>query len=186
MLIRWAAPGARWRASIWSRSAIRCTSFTNTGSDGVRPRISPSCSEPAGQAPLAPCPASAPADGNATPGSLVLSDCCALEARTLFSAYGLREGFLFSTLDEAAQSADPLLVLCRSRRRRRQVRSVSDQPDDWIAPLCSAAKGMTGASARGCLPAFGHRLARASGLPRRTGLHLRVPFAGCRHHPSRT
>jgi exopolyphosphatase/guanosine-5'-triphosphate,3'-diphosphate pyrophosphatase len=56
--------------------------------------------------------------------------------RVLFSAYGLREGFLFSTLDEAAQAADPLLVGCADLAGADgRFGSVSDQLDDWIAPL---------------------------------------------------
>jgi exopolyphosphatase/guanosine-5'-triphosphate,3'-diphosphate pyrophosphatase len=54
----------------------------------------------------------------------------------LFSAYGLREGFLFSTLDETAQAADPLLVGCADLAGADgRFGSVSDQLDDWIAPL---------------------------------------------------
>src|SRR5581483_2773684 len=54
----------------------------------------------------------------------------------LFSAYGLREGFLYSTLDDEAKSADPLLVGCADLAGADgRFGSVSDQLDDWIAPL---------------------------------------------------
>jgi exopolyphosphatase/guanosine-5'-triphosphate,3'-diphosphate pyrophosphatase len=54
----------------------------------------------------------------------------------LFSAYGLREGFLFSRLDEEAQSADPLLVGCADLAGAEgRFGQVMDQLDDWIAPL---------------------------------------------------
>jgi exopolyphosphatase/guanosine-5'-triphosphate,3'-diphosphate pyrophosphatase len=71
-------------------------------------------------------------------GSLVLERLlrAAKPDRVFFSAYGLREGFLFSTLDEAAQSADPLLVGCADLAGADgRFGSVSDQLDDWIAPL---------------------------------------------------
>ena len=54
----------------------------------------------------------------------------------LFSAYGLREGFLYSTLDAEAQAADPLLVGCADLAGADgRFGSVSDQLDDWIMPL---------------------------------------------------
>jgi len=54
----------------------------------------------------------------------------------LFSAYGLREGFLFSTLDDEAKSADPLLVGCADLAGAEgRFGQVMDQLDDWIAPL---------------------------------------------------
>jgi exopolyphosphatase/guanosine-5'-triphosphate,3'-diphosphate pyrophosphatase len=54
----------------------------------------------------------------------------------LFSAYGLREGFLFSRLDAEAQSADPLLVGCADLAGAEgRFGQVMDQLDDWIAPL---------------------------------------------------
>lgn len=54
----------------------------------------------------------------------------------LFSAYGLREGYLFSTLDAAAQQGDPLLVGCADLAGADgRFGSVSDQLDDWLAPL---------------------------------------------------
>jgi exopolyphosphatase / guanosine-5'-triphosphate,3'-diphosphate pyrophosphatase len=54
----------------------------------------------------------------------------------LFSAYGLREGFLFSTLSDAAQDGDPLLVGCADLAGADgRFGSVSDQLDDWLAPL---------------------------------------------------
>ncbi len=71
-------------------------------------------------------------------GSLVLERLlrAAKPERVFFSAYGLREGFLFGTLDESAQSADPLLVGCADLAGADgRFGSVSDQLDDWIAPL---------------------------------------------------
>jgi len=54
----------------------------------------------------------------------------------LFSAYGLREGFLFSRLDEEAQSADPLLVGCADLAGAEgRFGQVMDQLDDWLLPL---------------------------------------------------
>lgn len=54
----------------------------------------------------------------------------------LFSAYGLREGYLFSTLDKTAQQSDPLLVGCADLAGADgRFGSVSDQIDDWLAPL---------------------------------------------------
>jgi exopolyphosphatase/guanosine-5'-triphosphate,3'-diphosphate pyrophosphatase len=54
----------------------------------------------------------------------------------LFSAYGLREGFLYSTLDDEAKSADPLLVGCADLAGAEgRFGQVMDQLDDWIAPL---------------------------------------------------
>lgn len=54
----------------------------------------------------------------------------------LFSAYGLREGYLFGTLDKAAQQGDPLLVGCADLAGADgRFGSVSDQIDDWLAPL---------------------------------------------------
>lgn len=54
----------------------------------------------------------------------------------LFSAYGLREGYLFSTLDTAAQQGDPLLVGCAELAGADgRFGSVSDLLDDWLAPL---------------------------------------------------
>jgi len=54
----------------------------------------------------------------------------------LFSAYGLREGFLFSTLDDTAQLADPLLVGCADLAGAEgRFGQVMDQLDDWLAPL---------------------------------------------------
>lgn len=54
----------------------------------------------------------------------------------LFSAYGLREGYLYSTLDKAAQQGDPLLVGCADLAGADgRFGSVSDQIDDWLAPL---------------------------------------------------
>jgi exopolyphosphatase/guanosine-5'-triphosphate,3'-diphosphate pyrophosphatase len=54
----------------------------------------------------------------------------------LFSAYGLREGFLYSTLDAEAQAADPLLVGCADLAGADgRFGSVSDQLDDWIMTL---------------------------------------------------
>lgn len=56
--------------------------------------------------------------------------------RVLFSAYGLREGHLFSSLDDGAQQADPLLVGCADLAGADgRFGSVSDQLDDWITPL---------------------------------------------------
>nr|WP_298684764.1 exopolyphosphatase [uncultured Dongia sp.] len=54
----------------------------------------------------------------------------------LYSAYGLREGYLFSTLDAAAQQGDPLLVGCADLAGADgRFGSVSDLLDDWLAPL---------------------------------------------------
>ena len=54
----------------------------------------------------------------------------------LYSAYGLREGYLFSTLDAAAQQGDPLLVGCAELGGADgRFGSVSDLLDDWLAPL---------------------------------------------------
>ena len=54
----------------------------------------------------------------------------------LFSAYGLREGFLFSKLDEEAKSADPLLVGCADLAGAEgRFGQVMDQLDDWLLPL---------------------------------------------------
>lgn len=54
----------------------------------------------------------------------------------LFSAYGLREGYLFGTLDKTAQAGDPLLVGCADLAGADgRFGSVSDQIDDWLAPL---------------------------------------------------
>ncbi|MET1026279.1 MAG: Ppx/GppA family phosphatase, partial [Dongiaceae bacterium] len=56
--------------------------------------------------------------------------------RVLFSAYGLREGHLFSSLDAEAQRADPLLVGCADLvGADGRFGSVSDQLDLWIKPL---------------------------------------------------
>jgi exopolyphosphatase/guanosine-5'-triphosphate,3'-diphosphate pyrophosphatase len=56
--------------------------------------------------------------------------------RVLFSAYGLREGHVFSSLDGEAQRADPLLVGCADLAGADgRFGSVSDQLDGWIAPL---------------------------------------------------
>jgi exopolyphosphatase/guanosine-5'-triphosphate,3'-diphosphate pyrophosphatase len=57
----------------------------------------------------------------------------------LFSAYGLREGYLFDTLDKSAQQGDPLLVGCADLAGADgRFGSVSDQIDDWLAPLFHA------------------------------------------------
>jgi exopolyphosphatase/guanosine-5'-triphosphate,3'-diphosphate pyrophosphatase len=54
----------------------------------------------------------------------------------VYSAYGLREGYLFSTLDPAAQQSDPLLVGCAEMGGADgRFGSVSDLIDDWLAPL---------------------------------------------------
>lgn len=54
----------------------------------------------------------------------------------LYSAYGLREGYLFSTLDAQAQASDPLLVGCAEiGGADGRFGSVSDLVDDWLAPL---------------------------------------------------
>lgn len=56
--------------------------------------------------------------------------------RVLFSAYGLREGHLFSNLDDDAQQADPLLVGCADLAGADgRFGSVSEELDDWIMPL---------------------------------------------------
>jgi len=56
--------------------------------------------------------------------------------RVLFSAYGLREGHVFNSLDGEAQRADPLLVGCADLAGADgRFGSVSDQLDGWIAPL---------------------------------------------------
>lgn len=54
----------------------------------------------------------------------------------LYSAYGLREGYLFSTLDPGSQQGDPLLVGCAEMGGADgRFGSVSDLLDDWLAPL---------------------------------------------------
>jgi len=56
--------------------------------------------------------------------------------RVLFSAYGLREGHLFNSLDAEAQRADPLLVGCADLvGADGRFGSVSNQLDVWIKPL---------------------------------------------------
>jgi exopolyphosphatase/guanosine-5'-triphosphate,3'-diphosphate pyrophosphatase len=58
--------------------------------------------------------------------------------RTLFSAYGLREGCLFAKLNAADQEADPLLVGCADfAGLDGRFESISDAIDNWIAPLFS-------------------------------------------------
>ena len=58
--------------------------------------------------------------------------------RTLFSAYGLREGCLFAKLGASDQAADPLLVGCADfAGLDGRFESVSDALDNWIAPLFS-------------------------------------------------
>ncbi len=58
--------------------------------------------------------------------------------RTLFSAYGLREGCLFAKLGVSDQAADPLLVGCADfAGLDGRFESVSDALDNWIAPLFS-------------------------------------------------
>jgi exopolyphosphatase/guanosine-5'-triphosphate,3'-diphosphate pyrophosphatase len=56
--------------------------------------------------------------------------------RVLFSAYGLREGSLFSKLNPGDQAADPLLVGCADFAGiDGRFGSVSDALDAWITPL---------------------------------------------------
>jgi exopolyphosphatase/guanosine-5'-triphosphate,3'-diphosphate pyrophosphatase len=56
--------------------------------------------------------------------------------RTLFSAYGLREGCLFAKLNASDQAADPLLVGCADfAGLDSRFESVSDALDTWISPL---------------------------------------------------
>jgi exopolyphosphatase/guanosine-5'-triphosphate,3'-diphosphate pyrophosphatase len=56
--------------------------------------------------------------------------------RTETLPYGVREGYLFSTLDAAAQQGDPLLVGCADLAGADgRFGSVSDLLDDWLAPL---------------------------------------------------
>jgi exopolyphosphatase/guanosine-5'-triphosphate,3'-diphosphate pyrophosphatase len=56
--------------------------------------------------------------------------------RTLFSAYGLREGCLFAKLSPSDQEADPLLVGCADfAGLDSRFESMSDALDSWIAPL---------------------------------------------------
>ncbi len=71
-------------------------------------------------------------------GALVLERLLRLAKpeRILFSAYGLREGFLFDSLDAEAKAADPLLVGCADLAGADgRFGSVSDQLDDWLLPL---------------------------------------------------
>jgi exopolyphosphatase / guanosine-5'-triphosphate,3'-diphosphate pyrophosphatase len=55
---------------------------------------------------------------------------------TVTSAYGLREGLLYETLDPTTQSVDPLLVAAREEGRRLgRFAEHGDLLDEWIAPL---------------------------------------------------
>lgn len=71
-------------------------------------------------------------------GSLVLERLikAAKPECVIFSAYGLREGYLFGTLDKAAQQGDPLLVGCADHAGAGgRFGPVGDQTDDWLSPL---------------------------------------------------
>ena len=55
---------------------------------------------------------------------------------TIVSAYGLREGLLYSALDTATQREDPLIVATRDEGRRLgRFAEHGDLLDRWIAPL---------------------------------------------------
>jgi exopolyphosphatase/guanosine-5'-triphosphate,3'-diphosphate pyrophosphatase len=55
---------------------------------------------------------------------------------TIVSAYGLREGLLYSALDEATRREDPLIVATRGEGRRLgRFAEHGDLLDRWIAPL---------------------------------------------------
>lgn len=57
-------------------------------------------------------------------------------ATTIVSAYGLREGLLYGTLDPNAQREDPLIVATRDEGRRLgRFAEHGDLLDRWIAPL---------------------------------------------------
>ena len=55
---------------------------------------------------------------------------------TIVSAFGLREGLLYGTLDEATQRQDPLIVSARDEGRRAgRFAEHGDLLEQWIAPL---------------------------------------------------
>jgi exopolyphosphatase/guanosine-5'-triphosphate,3'-diphosphate pyrophosphatase len=53
----------------------------------------------------------------------------------IFSAYGLREGYLFSQLSPARRRQDPLLAACETFDRDGRFGMMGDMLDHWTAPL---------------------------------------------------
>lgn len=107
-------------------------------------------------------------------------------ARVVFSAYGLREGFLFDRLPEAERRQDPLLVACQDHARRLGRFEPSRALVNWTAPLfagedAAAERLRTAACMLSDLGWTDHPDYRAEHAFLRA---LRMPYAGI-DHPGR-
>ena len=187
-LSRWAAPGARWRASTWTRPAIRCTSSSTTASTAARPRI---CC--ASWPRLGPALAggdfrpAAPARRHAALRGLAAGAPAAPRAAGCDHLLGVRpaRGLSLPASCRAAQRRqDPLLAAARDwstgtgASERWAICS-----SDWTAPLFADETAERAAPAPGRLPAERHRLARPSRLSRRAGFRPHPAPADRRHRP---
>ena len=106
-----------------------------------------------------------------------------------FSVFGIREGLVYSLMSESERRKDPLLSFCAEFARMRS------RDAEHAIELCNWTDALfegpgtqgdgRGAAAAACgLPAVRHRLAGASGLPRRAEPDPDRPRRAGRHRPS--
>ena len=104
--------------------------------------------------------------------------------RLVFSAYGLREGHLYSLLDAEEQQKDPLLAGAETMAAsRRRFGADGEELFDWIEPLYRDETQEHRRLRHAAALLERHRLGRASRLPRRAGAAhaLFMPLAGLDH-----